>query len=289
MLNKSYISLLRPHQYIKNLFVFAPLFFSFRFLEAEPLLRTFAAFAAFCLVASSVYIFNDIKDIAEDSRHPAKKFRPLPRGLVSISQAYTCMAVLLLAGLGLGLILDWRIVFILAGYSLLNTFYTLKLKHIAVLDVFIIGIGFVLRIFAGAEAAMVHASMWIVLMTFLLALFLALAKRRDDVLLSDEGKGVRKCIDGYNLEFVNVSMIIMAAVTLVSYILYTISPEVQDRFDSRHLYLSAVFVLLGIMRYLQIVFVQQGGGNPTRVMLEDRFMQITVVFWLLFFLILALT
>ncbi len=289
MINKAYISLLRPHQYIKNLFVFAPLFFSFRFLEAEPLLRTFTAFAAFCLIASSVYIFNDIKDINEDSRHPVKKFRPLPGGLVSIPEAYTCMAVLLIAGLGLGLVLDWRIFFILAGYSLLNTCYTLKLKHVAVLDVFIIGIGFVLRIFAGAVAATVQASMWIVLMTFLLALFLALAKRRDDVLLSDEGRDVRKCIDGYNLEFVNVSMIIMAAVTLVSYILYTISPEVQDRFESRHLYLSAVFVLLGIMRYLQIVFVQQGGGNPTRVMLEDRFMQVTVACWLLFFLILTLT
>ncbi|WP_291319984.1 decaprenyl-phosphate phosphoribosyltransferase [Desulfonatronospira sp.] len=289
MLNKAYIPLLRPHQYIKNLFVFAPLFFSFRFLEAEPLFRTFTAFAAFCLVASSVYIFNDIKDIAEDSRHPLKKHRPLPRGLISISRAYICMAVLLIAGLGLGLALDWRIFFILAGYSLLNTFYTVKLKHVAVLDVFIIGIGFVLRIFAGAMAAGVLASMWIVLMTFLLALFLALAKRRDDVLLSGEGRDVRKCIDGYNLEFVNVSMIIMAAVTLVSYIMYTISPEVQDRFDSRHLYLSAVFVLMGIMRYLQIVFVHQGGGNPTRVMLEDRFMQTTVACWLLFFLILALT
>ncbi|WP_291323389.1 UbiA prenyltransferase family protein [Desulfonatronospira sp.] len=289
MFNKAYIALLRPQQYIKNLFVFAPLFFSFRFLEAEPLFKTCIAFAAFCLVASSVYIFNDIKDISQDSRHPVKKHRPLPAGLISMPRAYLCMAFLLVAGLGLGLVLDWKIFFILVAYSLLNTLYTLKLKHVAVLDVFIIGTGFVLRIFAGAEAAMVQASMWIVLMTFLLALFLALAKRRDDVLLFDEGRDVRRCIDGYTLEFVNVSMIIMAAVTLVSYILYTISPEVQERFDSRHLYLSAVFVLLGIMRYLQIVFVEEGGGNPTQVMLQDRFMQLSVAGWLLFFLILTLT
>ncbi len=289
MLSKAHIGLLRPHQYIKNLFVFAPLFFSFRFLEPEPLLRTLLAFIAFCMVASSVYIFNDIKDVNEDRRHPVKKYRPLAQRLISTDQAYRYMGALLFLGLGLGAILDWRILFILAGYSLLNIFYTLKLKHVAVLDIFIIGTGFVLRIFAGAAAAMVHASKWIVLITFLLALFLALSKRREDVLLAGEGKDVRKCIDGYTLDFVNISMIIMAAVTLVCYILYTVSPEVQERFGSEHMYLSAVFVLLGIMRYLQIVFVDQGGGNPTRVILQDRFMQITVICWLLFFLILTKT
>ncbi len=289
MLSKAHIRLLRPHQYIKNLFVFAPLFFSFRFFEPELLFQVTLAFISFCLVASSVYIFNDINDVNEDKKHPEKKYRPLAQGLITPKQAYVYMSVLLVSGLGLGLALDLRIFFILVIYSILNTIYTLKLKHVAVLDIFIIGIGFVLRIFAGALAATVEASMWIVLMTFLLALFLALAKRRDDVLLAGEGRDVRKCIDGYTLDFVNVSMIIMAAVTLVCYILYTISPEVQQRFGSGYLYLSAVFVLLGIMRYLQIVFVDQRGGNPTQEILKDRFLQVTVTCWLLFFLVLTRT
>ncbi len=289
MLSKAHIRLLRPHQYIKNLFVFAPLFFSFRFFEPEPLFQVILAFVSFCLVASSVYIFNDINDVNEDKRHPEKKYRPLAQGLITPKQAYVYMSVLLVAGLGLGLAQDWRIFSILAGYSVLNIIYTLKLKHVAVLDIFIIGVGFVLRVFAGALAAAVQASMWIVLMTFLLALFLALAKRRDDVLLAGEGKDVRRCIDGYTLDFVNVSMIIMAAVTLVCYILYTISPEVQQRFGSGYLYLSAVFVLMGIMRYLQIVFVDQRGGNPTQEILKDRFLQVIVTSWLLFFLVLTRT
>ena len=170
---------------------------------------------------------------------------------------------------------------ILCIYIALNIAYSFHLKHIAILDVVIIAIGFVLRVFVGATVTGVPISMWIVIMTFLLALFLALAKRRDDVLLFEStGKQMRKVIGGYNLQLIDGAMMIMGSVVIVSYILYTTSAEVMERMGSKHIYLTALFVILGIMRYLQIAFVEIDSGSPTKIVFKDRFMQITIISWL---------
>jgi 4-hydroxybenzoate polyprenyltransferase len=180
--------------------------------------------------------------------------------------------------------LSLNAVIILASYVAMNIAYSFYLKHIAILDVTIIAIGFVLRLFVGSAVTGIQLSMWIVIMTFLLALFMALAKRRDDVLIFLEtGKKMRKVIDGYNLQFLDTAMAIMAAVIIVAYTIYTTSVEVVERFHSQYLYLTALFVILGIMRYLQIAFVHLDSGSPTKIVLKDRFMQATIVAWIISF------
>lgn len=278
------IKLFRIHQYIKNLFIFLPLLFSFSFSDSQDNLNVLVAFLLFSLLASSIYIFNDLLDINEDRAHPTKRNRPLASGSVSKSTAISLMLILSTTSLGISLLFNTELFTVLLIYFLLNIAYTLKLKHIAILDIFIIATGFVLRLFAGSSVTEIPLSMWIILMTFLLALFLALAKRRDDVLLSLEGQETRKNIDGYNLEFVNASMVLMAGVVIVSYLMYTISPEVESRLGTEHLYLTSFFVILGIFRYMQITFVEEDSGSPTKVVIRDKFLKLTILFWLISFI-----
>lgn len=277
---KDIFILIRPHQYIKNIFIFLPLFFSGQILNLDLLLNALLAFIAFSLSASGIYILNDYHDIEEDRQHPKKKNRPLAAGKISKQLAIFLMGALALSGLALMASLSMQSVVILSAYILLNIAYSFYLKHIAIVDITIIAIGFVLRLFVGATVTAIPLSMWIVIMTFLLALFLALAKRRDDVLLFlDTGKKMRKVIDGYNLQLIDGAMMVMASVVIVSYILYTTSVEVVQRLHNEYLYLTALFVIVGILRYLQISFVEQDSGSPTKIILRDRFIQITLVLW----------
>ena len=279
---KNYIDLMRPSQYFKSLFIFAPLFFGLKITNLALLLKTAIAFLSFSLIASAVYVFNDYHDIEEDKIHPTKKNRPLASGSISKKAALLFMLLLLLAGLSIATLLGRHMLSIVFVYLALNIAYTLKLKHVAIIDVFIIAAGFVLRLFIGSAVTNIELSLWIILMTFLLALFLALAKRRDDVLIFlSSGEKARKVIDGYNLDIVNLSMTIIASVTIVSYIMYTVSPEVIKKTHTDKLYLSVVFVLLGIMRYLQIAFVEKNSGSPSDILLRDRFIQLTVSGWVL--------
>ncbi len=286
---KEIIKLLRPHQYVKNIFIFAPLLFAFSFDNLELVILSCITFILFSLLASSIYIFNDLMDIEEDRAHPTKKDRPLAKGTISPAKAKKLIAILASTSLLLALLLNPYLFVIFLIYFLLNILYSYKLKHISIIDIFIISTGFVLRLFAGSVVVDIQLSMWIIIMTFLLALFLALAKRRDDVLLSIQGKETRKNIDGYNLEFVNASMVLMSGVIIVSYIFYTVSDAVIARLHTDHLYLSAFFVILGIMRYMQITFVEEKSGSPTKIVLKDRFMQLTILCWLVsFYLIVKL-
>lgn len=274
----SLLELLRPNQWLKNLFVLTPLFFSFHFTEVNIVAVLFG-FMLFSLAASSIYVLNDYFDIDEDRQHPTKCNRPLAIGAVTKPQAVLLMLGLWgVASVG-AYLLNPAFLAIVIAYVFLNMLYSFKLKHIPILDITIIAIGFVLRVFAGAVLIAVTPTMWIVLVTFLLALFLALAKRRDDCLLSLQGKATRKNIDGYNVELVNAAMVLMAAVTLVSYIMYTVSPEVVARFGSDYLYLTSLFVIVGILRYMQITFVEENSGSPTQLLLKDRFLQLTLVGW----------
>ena len=274
------IKLLRPHQYVKNLFIFLPLFFAGQLADIDLLINAFIALIAFSLTASAIYVLNDYHDIEEDRLHPKKKFRPLASGAVSKSTALIAMGVLAACGISLMAVYSFQAVAILGVYVTLNITYSFWLKHIAILDVTIIAIGFVLRLFVGSAVTGIALSMWIVIMTFLLALFLALAKRRDDVLLFlDTGKKMRKVIDGYNLQLIDGAMMIMGSVVIVAYIQYTTSVEVIQRLQTNNLYLTALFVIIGIMRYLQVSFVENNSGSPTKIVLKDRFLQITILAW----------
>lgn len=283
---REYFRILRTQHYIKNFFIFAPLFFSFNF-EKDSLIATSLTFFLFSILASSIYIINDIFDIEEDRKHPLKKNRPLANGSISISSAIVLSALLSLISLALAFFINLAVFKILFIYFILNILYSLKLKHISIVDIFIIAIGFVLRLFAGANSMKLYLSPWIIIMTFLLALFLAIAKRRDDVSLSLQGKDTRKNISGYNYEFVNAIMVFMSGVIVVSYILYTLSEEVTLRLGTKFLFLTTFFVILGIFRYMQITFVEQKSGNPIGVVFKDRFLQRTILFWLLSFFLLV--
>ncbi len=225
MQTSSIIKLMRPHQYIKNLFIFLPLFFALKITDPTLLLNAIIAFIAFSFTASAIYTLNDYHDIEEDRQHPKKKDRPLASGAISKSQAIIIMSVLFISGFTLMASLSLKAAGILTAYVVMNIAYSFYLKHVAILDVVIIAIGFVLRLFIGSAVTDIPLSMWIVIMTFLLALFMALAKRRDDVLIYlDTGKKMRKVIDGYNLQFLDTAMAIMASVVIVAYTIYTTSP-----------------------------------------------------------------
>jgi decaprenyl-phosphate phosphoribosyltransferase len=273
------IALLRVEQYIKNVFVLAPLFFAKEFFNLGQIFNSFLAVFMFSITASSIYIFNDIRDIEEDRKHPKKQFRPIPSGKVSIKNAVVIMAVLMFIGLLGSYLISLDFFIILLSYLILNVFYSFGLKHIAIVDIVIVSIGFVLRIFAGAVVINVIVTSWIILITFMLSLFLAFAKRRDDILLATDGNKVRKNIDGYNLTFVDNSMVLMAGVVILNYILYKVSPEVQAKYHSQYLYFTVLFVILGILRYMQITYIENKSGNPTKIALNDRFLQITIVLW----------
>lgn len=276
--------LMRPHQYIKNIFIFLPLFFALKITEFDLFLDAFLAFIAFSLSASAIYILNDYKDIEEDKEHPTKRFRPLASDAITKPQALIIMVVLLLTSFSLIGFLSLKATIFLLLYVIINIAYSLYLKHISIVDITTIAIGFVLRIFVGSAATDISLSMWIVLMTFLLALFMALAKRRDDVLIyKSTGKKMRRAIDGYNLQFLDTAMAIMASIIIVAYLMYTTSIEVVQRVGSEYLYLTSFFVIIGIMRYLKISFVLENSGSPTKIVLKDRFTQLILLAWILSF------
>jgi len=279
---KEYILLARPDQYVKNGFVLLPLFFGQKLHDLDPLLAALGAFMAFCLASSCVYAFNDIRDVDSDRRHPVKKNRPLASGALSKTGAWIYLTLLLVASLLISFIfLNREFLIFLAGYLLLNAAYSLALKHLAIIDVVCIAVGFVLRVFAGGAAAGVYISHWLILMTFLLALFLAMAKRRDDVVLAGEGLSLRKSLDGYNLEFVSSSLVLLAAVLIVVYVLYTVSPEIRARHHSDKLYLTTLGAVVGLLRYMQLTLVEGNSGPPTAVFWKDIFLQAVVVLWVI--------
>ena len=282
---KSILRLLRLPQYVKNLFIFVPLFFGNEIFNAPLMWNAFVAFVAFSLSASSIYILNDLHDIHDDRKHPVKRYRPLASGAISSSLAITIMCLAFVAGFGLMMVLSVKAVLILSVYLLMNVGYTYKLKHIPVLDLTVVATGFVIRLIVGSVATGVALSKWIVLMTFLLAFLLSLGKRRDDILiLNDKGLKTRDNLEGYNLAFIEGAMMVMAAVTIVTYILYTTSEDIIERLHNDYLYLTSIFVIFGILRYLQITIVENKSGNPTNIILHDTIIQVTLILWIGFFL-----
>lgn len=286
---KNYMKILRPKQWMKNFFVMLPLFFGGELFNGKALLAGAITFLAYSFAASSIYCFNDIHDVDDDRRHPVKRLRPIASGAVSTSVAYalmfTCFA---LSMLSMFFLPDYALQTggILLLYWLLNLAYCARLKQYAIIDVCIVALGFVLRLLAGGFATHIPLSKWIVLMTFLITLFMSFAKRRDDVIRMERtGEAPRKNTIRYNLTFINQAITITASVTLVCYIMYTVSPEVIQNFQTDYLYLTTIFVLVGLLRYIQLTVVDQKSGDPTKVLLKDRFTQLVVVAWLLTFLL----
>lgn len=286
------LKLIRPHQWLKNVFVMIPMFFGGSLLDPSDIRASVVTFFAFSFIASSVYCFNDIIDVEADRLHPVKCKRPIASGAISVRSAWTLMALMFLLSVGTVCLLDTyshviNVGLVILIYYILNILYCSKLKQYAIVDVCIIAFGFVLRVLAGGFATDIALSKWLVLMTFLLTLFLSFAKRRDDVLrMNETGEPPRKNTIRYNLTFINQAITITASVTLVCYIMYTVSPEVVNRFHSDLLYLTSVFVLLGLLRYIQITVVDKRSGDPTKMMLRDRFTQCVVLLWALTFLVL---
>lgn len=287
---KDMLRLIRPKQWLKNVFVLLPVFFGGQLTNWQSLSAALVAMVAFSLTASSVYCFNDIIDVQADRRHPVKCSRPLASGAVSMVQAYVLMGLMVALSLAVMLLLPgtnyWRVVVVIMGYYVLNLAYCAWLKQHAIIDVCVIAFGFVLRLLAGGLAAGIVPSRWIVLMTFLITLFMSLGKRRDDVVrMNDTGEAPRKNTIRYNLAFIDQAITIAASVTLVCYIMYTVTPEVVAQLHTEYVYLTTVFVLLGLLRYIQLTVVDKRSGDPTKMVLRDAFIQIDVVLWALSFLI----
>lgn len=278
------IKLLRIKQWVKNLFLFIPLFFAGNLFKSERFEILIAGFLAFSLLASGVYVINDYIDREVDRLHPKKKLRPIASGTIKESSAWLIIVVLVLSGLGLAYYLDLNFFFFLLFYFAMNLGYSFGLKHIAILDLFIVAFGFLIRIYSGGALAQVGISHWLSIMILLLALFLIIAKRRDDIVLQTETGGViRRSSMAYNLEFINSCLTLLSAVVIVAYIMYTVSPEVTQRFNSEYLFVTTIFVIAGIMRYLQITFVEQNSGSPTSILFKDKFLAITILGWIVSF------
>lgn len=282
------IRIVRPRQWVKNFFVFIPLFFGGQMSNTALLLDALTTFIAFSLAASSIYCLNDIVDVEADRQHPVKCHRPIASGQVSVSAANALMAIMLILSMTVCPMLKGRsmaVGAVVLGYWIMNIAYCVWLKNFAIIDVCLIAFGFVLRILAGGLATGIEPSNWLVLMTFLLTLFLSFAKRRDDVLrMEATGKPPRKNTIRYNLTFINQAITISASITLVCYIMYTVSPEVTARFNSHYIYLTTIFVLVGLLRYIQIAVVDKQSGDPTKIILRDRFTQLVVLAWMVSFL-----
>lgn len=283
------IKVARPTHWIKNLFVFLPVFFGGGLLNTSEAVSAALTFLSFSLAASAIYCLNDIIDVNADRAHPVKCKRPIASGAITIPQAYGMMALSMLVSIVLMFLLpagQTKTIFVIVAYFLINVAYCLRLKDYAIIDVCIIASGFVLRILAGGYATGVQLSKWIVLMTFLLTLFLAFAKRRDDVLrMNTTGQAPRANTSRYNLTFINQAITITASVMLVCYVMYTVSPEIIAQFATDKLYLTSILVILAILRYLQISFVDEKSGDPVKVALSDRATQLILLAWLLSFLV----
>ena len=273
---------LRPGQWVKNGFVFAPLIFARELTDPYSVLRVTIAAADFCALASAAYLVNDVFDVSEDRYHPAKRLRPLASGRLSARFAIGIAVALDSAALAVAWRLDARLLLIAAIYVGLNLLYSGCLKRVILLDVFLIAAGFLLRVVAGGMVIHVELSSWLIVCTTLLALFLALSKRRCElVLLGRNASAQRSSLAYYSPYFLDQLIVIVTSATVLSYALYTLSPDVSARFPGKRLELTVPFVLFGIFRYLFLVHRQEQGDNPARTLFTDRVLLAVVLLWVL--------
>jgi len=284
----SIISLIRVKQWVKNLFMFLPLFFSGQLMKWDMYQDLILGYFVFCFAASFIYVLNDIKDKDADELHPIKRLRPLPSGKLSVLQALIVAIALISFAIAASLFLPKNFIIVIFIYVLLNIFYIYMGKKISIVDVMLISIGFVLRVEAGGIITSVPLSQWIIIMVFLLALFLALAKRRDDLVLKSEtGVDLRKVSKHYSLEYLNITLGVVSGVIIVSYLMYSLSPNVIERIGDDRIFYTTLFVIFGLLRYLQLTIINEESGSPTEIFLKDRFIQLAIIGWLASFYILV--
>lgn len=288
---KKYLKLLRIEQWVKNLFVFVPLFFSGNIKNIDLLSKSIVAFIIFSLAASAVYILNDYNDIEADSKHPEKRRRPLASGAVSKSKAIAIFIGLIAADVALVFLAQayfqenlWKFATIIGAYFVMNIAYTFRLKHVPIIDISIIALGFVLRVLAGGYITGISISQWAILLTFVLALVLAIGKRRGELINAQVSGKTRKALDGYNVQFADIALSISVTLAIVCYLMFTLSPEVQARFHQRVFY-TVIFVVFAFLRYLQQTLVYNRTESPTKIVYRDRYIQVTLLLWVAAFLI----
>jgi len=272
---------LRPHQWIKNLFIFAPLIFSENILNIRMVLTTGMAFVCFCLLSGAVYLLNDLKDIEEDRRHPVKSKRPLAAGRISSRHAWTAFVIVsIMAGLAASALnRDFLLTALL--YFVLQVGYSLRLKHVVILDVFIIAFGFLIRVVAGALAIRVEISPWLLICTLLLALFMALSKRRHElILMSSRAVDHRPILIEYSPGLLDQMIAVVTSATVIAYCLYTIAEETVVKFGTRDLIYTVPFVLYGIFRYLYLIHQKSEGGSPESIIIRDRALLADILLWI---------
>jgi 4-hydroxybenzoate polyprenyltransferase len=276
---KALLKTMRPRQWPKNIFIFAALVFDKQLLNVEAFLRTLAGFVLFCLISSSVYIFNDLADVEADRQHPEKKNRPIAAGKLPVGVAWAAGVVLVIVSLSLAFLLAPSFAAVLFVYFLLNVAYSKWLKHVPIIDVFVIAAGFVLRVHAGVTLIQVERfSPWLYVVMTLLSLFLGFGKRRAELALLAQGAGShRKVLDGYTLPLLDQYIMIVSGTTIVAYSLYTFSAPNVPKNDS--MMLTIPFVVYTIFRYLYLIEVKHAGGAPEEILLSDRPFQIAMILW----------
>ena len=272
---------LRPYQWTKNLFVFAPLIFSQNIFNVPYLFKTILAFAIFCLLSGAVYLWNDLRDIDADKLHPVKSQRPLASGRLSKTSALVSFVFISLVGLGCALLLNKTFFILALIYVLLQVLYSVRLKHVVILDVLLIAAGFLLRVSAGGVVISVDISEWILICTFLLALFIALSKRRHElVFLEEDANHHRPILQEYSPYLLDQMISVVTASTVVAYCLYTISEETVAKFGSSRLIYTVPFVLYGIFRYLYLIHKKGEGGSPESLILKDKPFLAGILLWI---------
>jgi 4-hydroxybenzoate polyprenyltransferase len=271
---------LRPAQWAKNSFVLAPLVFGGKLADAGVLGKAALAFAAFCAAASAVYLVNDLRDRDEDRNHPLKRLRPIASGALPVPAAIAATVGVALAALGMALALGAGFTLVLGIYLLLNLLYTFRFKHVVILDVMCISLGFVLRVEAGAQATGVAVSSWLLLCTTFLALFLAFSKRRHEItLLAGSASEQRKVLDHYSPAFLDQMINVVTASSVVSYALYAAAPETVAKYHTQNLIFTVPMVLFGIFRYLYLMYQRPGAKNPTEAILSDVPFLLNILIW----------
>jgi len=277
-----FIKALRPHQWIKNLFVLAALIFSKHVFDPDYLLRALLAFVSYCLISSAVYLFNDIRDRNSDRNHPEKRHRPIASGALGVSTAFIMAIFLALIALWLAFGIQLYFGFILVIYMLFNIAYSLGLKNVVILDVMIIASGFLLRAVGGALAIEVEISSWFILCTMLLALFLGFVKRRQELTLLENQAGQhRQSLKDYSAPFLDQVIAVVTSGSLLSYALYTMSPDVTEKLGAPYLSLTIPFVIYGLLRYLYLVYNKGQGGDTATTLLRDFPLQLACLFWVI--------
>ena len=276
---KALLKAMRPKQWTKNAFVFFALVFDKQLFIPASFLRTLEGFFLFCLISSTVYLFNDIADVESDRQHPEKRHRPIASGALPVAVARGAAFVLGILTLSAGYLLAPAFAGILASYLIINLLYSRSLKHVPILDVLIIAAGFVLRVGAGASLIVVERfSPWLYVVTTLFALFIGFGKRRAEMTLLEQGAGShRKVLDGYTLPLLDQFITIVSGTTIVAYSLYTFSaPNLPE---NHSMMLTIPFMVYGIFRYLQVIQTGNAAGAPDEVALKDRPLQLTVILW----------